>query len=332
MPQVSNSNPEWFTDLPDAISLACQWEVVAAKPGNVHRSADFPDVGLIDFLHSSLAVSHVARRWVSVWSDPTEVTEPTFGRFILEAVRATRQLTASNTNLGICLLLGPLAESWSRLSAGSLARGSSMRPSLEQWRSHNESLISAATVEQTRFIYAAIALAKPGGLGAVAEADVAASAELQTTDSVAHVMKLAADRDSIAAEFVSGYSVTFARTVPSLLELLASGCGLQWAIVGTYLRLLADKPDTLIVRKVGHERAREVSVWARQLADSYFPVGLRDWSKANREEECEQSLANFDFALRSDGNRLNPGSTADLIAAGLFVALLSGGIVLPIAW
>ncbi|MDP1563555.1 MAG: triphosphoribosyl-dephospho-CoA synthase [Pirellulaceae bacterium] len=332
MPQVANSNPEWFPDLPNAICLACQWEVVAAKPGNVHRSADFPDVGLIDFLHSGLAVSHVARRWVSVWSNPTVAIEPTFGQFILEAVRATRQLTPSNTNLGICLLLGPLAESWSRLTARSKVNGSSAPPSLEQWRSQNETLISTATVEQTRFIYEAIALAKPGGLGAVSEADVAAANELQTADSVAHVMELAADRDSIAAEFVSGFSVTFERTVPSLLELLSSGCGLQWAIVGTYLRLLAEKPDTLIARKLGHERATEVSVWARQLADSYFPAGLRDWAKADREAECEQSLANFDFALRSDGNRLNPGTTADLIAAGLFVALLSGGIVLPVTW
>jgi triphosphoribosyl-dephospho-CoA synthase len=36
------------------------------------------------------------------------------------------------------------------------------------------------------------------------------------------------------------------------------------------------------------------------------------------------SLADFDASLRTDGNRLNPGTTADLVAATLLAALLSG--------
>jgi triphosphoribosyl-dephospho-CoA synthase len=195
-----------------------------------------------------------------------------------------------------------------------------------------KSLIASASVAQTRFIYEAIGLAKPGGMGAVPEADVAATSPLRDSDTVAHVMALAADRDSIAAEYVSGYALTFERTVPSLLGLLSSGCGLQWAIVGTYLRLLAENPDTLIARKVGWERARQISVWAGQLVDEFFPQDLPDWAKADREEACEQSLGDLDFALRSDANRLNPGTTADLIAAGLLVATLAGKISQPIRW
>lgn len=333
MSQAAVDSMDSFTcDVPTAICLACQWEVVAAKPGNVHRTADFHDIGLIDFLQSGLAVSNTARRWQTTWSAAAGDPQPMFGQFILDAVLATRQLTRSNTNLGICLLLGPLAEVWARQAADLTKSQQARRLTLAQWRSQTQNWVALASVEQTQFIYQAISIAKPGGLGAVPEADVAAASELRATDTVAHVMKLAAERDSIAAEFVSGYALTFEQTVPSLLNLLSSGCGLQWAIVGSYLRLLAANPDTLIARKVGWDRAREISVWARQLAEEFFPSGLQNWEQAHREEACEQSLADLDFALRSDGNRLNPGTTADLIVAGLFVALLSGEISLPVRW
>ena len=36
------------------------------------------------------------------------------------------------------------------------------------------------------------------------------------------------------------------------------------------------------------------------------------------------ALAEFDASLRQDGNALNPGTTADLVTAVLFVALLEG--------
>lgn len=347
-----------FCDLATAMCLACQWEAVAAKPGNVHRSADFVDVGLMDFLHSGVAVGNTAKVWSRVWSDQATETGPSFGRFIFEAVQATRRLTTSNTNLGICLLLGPLAEAWTKefdvedsftrsIAAGvgghdhasppseishSVPTASNVAEVLVKWRTRTKKLIATASMEQTRWIYAAIALAKPGGLGTVEEADVTANTGLRESDTVAHVMQLAVQRDSIASEYISGFELTFERTVPSLQELLSRGCSLQWAIVGTYLRLLAEQPDTLIVRKVGRDRATEISVWAKQLAEEFFStrspgVGTPDWL-----ELCEQSLGDLDFALRSDGNRLNPGTTADLIAAGLLVALLSGIIVLPVRW
>ena len=43
-----------------------------------------------------------------------------------------------------------------------------------------------------------------------------------------------------------------------------------------------------------------------------------------------RALADLDFWLRSDGHRRNPGTTADLMAAGLFVGLRQGWIVPPL--
>jgi triphosphoribosyl-dephospho-CoA synthase len=43
-----------------------------------------------------------------------------------------------------------------------------------------------------------------------------------------------------------------------------------------------------------------------------------------RSAEGRAALAGFDASLRRDGNALNPGTTADLVTAVLFVALLEG--------
>jgi triphosphoribosyl-dephospho-CoA synthase len=46
-------------------------------------------------------------------------------------------------------------------------------------------------------------------------------------------------------------------------------------------------------------------------------------------EDYLRALSDFDFWLRCDGHRRNPGTTADLIAAGLFAALRDGLLVPP---
>lgn len=67
---------------------------------------------------------------------------------------------------------------------------------------------------------------------------------------------------------------------------------------------MAEYPDTLIARKAGLERSKEVSQMARWVLAGNINTG------------------EFDTYLRADGNRMNPGTTADLIATGLFLKLI----------
>jgi triphosphoribosyl-dephospho-CoA synthase len=76
--------------------------------------------------------------------------------------------------------------------------------------------------------------------------------------------------------------------------------------VSLHVGLLASHPDTLIARKAGDAAAQDVTRAARSVRAGTM------------------SLADFDASLRADGNRLNPGTTADLVAATLLAALLSG--------
>ena len=88
--------------------------------------------------------------------------------------------------------------------------------------------------------------------------------------------------------------------------LLHNGLPTLEAIVSLHVGLLASYPDTLIARKAGLEAAQAVSAAAREVRDGTL------------------SLGEFDASLRGAGNRLNPGTTADLVAGTLLAALLSG--------
>jgi triphosphoribosyl-dephospho-CoA synthase len=103
----------------------------------------------------------------------------------------------------------------------------------------------------------------------------------------------------------------FDLVVPRLVESARRFGTLTDAIVYTHVRLMAELPDTLIARKAGTEVAQRSAQLARHVLDAGSPG----------DEAYYEALANFDFWLRSDGRRRNPGTTADLIAAGLFVLL-----------
>src|SRR5205807_1769451 len=79
--------------------LACIWEATARKPGNVHRYADFADLTYLDLVQSAAAIAPVL----------TCASLSGVGKIVLEAVKATRRVAPTNTNLGIILLLAALA-------------------------------------------------------------------------------------------------------------------------------------------------------------------------------------------------------------------------------
>ena len=74
--------------------IACIWEATARKPGNVHRYRDFHDSHYTDFLLSAAAIAPVM----------ANACQRRVGVTVLDAVRATRRVTGTNTNLGIVLL------------------------------------------------------------------------------------------------------------------------------------------------------------------------------------------------------------------------------------
>src|SRR4030042_1876242 len=135
---------------------------------------------------------------------------------------------------------------------------------------------------------------------------------LEENISLYEVFKIAASYDDICSEWVNNFPITFDLAYPYLMQQLKHG-DLNMAIVDTFLKILAEHPDTFLPRKVGVERAREISVNAKKILE----LGGLETSKGRA------SVLEFDRKLRETGNKLNPGTTADLTAAALALCTLS---------
>ena len=271
-----------------AAQLACLLEVSAPKPGNVSPFAGFRDASYEDFLASAAAIGPAL----------TAAAERSLGATIHAAVEATARWAPSNTNLGLVLLLAPLARA--ALTPG----GASLRARLA-------ATLAATTVADARDTYAAIRLAAPGGLGRVPDQDVAGTPSATLRD----VMALAVERDAIAREYASDFRSTFELGAPALRAALADRLPWRDAVVEAYLTLLAAAPDTHIARKLGLPAAITVQQRGRSVLDA---GGVR--TAAGRE-----AIAALDGELRDEANTLNPGATADLTGAAIYLVLLEGG-------
>jgi triphosphoribosyl-dephospho-CoA synthase len=266
-----------------AAQLACVLEVSAEKPGNISPSHDFHDTSYEEMLRSAIAAGPELAR----------AGDRSVGETVLAVVEASRRVAPANTNLGIALLLAPLAKA--ALEAGPL-------------RARLAATLRALDVTDARAAYAAIRLAGAAGL----QERVAHDVRSEPAVGLREAMASAAERDSVASEYVTDYALTFDTGVPALAAALRDGLALRDAIVELHLRLLDQVPDTLVARKRGAGTAARVSAGAR---DVLAAGGVR--SAAGR-----RALRSFDASLREQGNALNPGTTADLVTATLFVALV----------
>src|SRR5689334_14168508 len=181
-----------------AAQLACLFEVSAFKPGNITPRHDFADTSYEDMLRSAIALGPELGR----------AGERGVGDTVLAAVRATRRVAGSNTNLGIALLLAPIARA--ALVGASVAQ-----------------VLGDLTLDDAEAAYAAIREARPGGLDAPVEHDVREAPAITLREA----MSAAADRDSVAAEYARDFSVTYGIGLPALGRALEAGLRVRDAVV-----------------------------------------------------------------------------------------------------
>ena len=119
-------------------------------------------------------------------------------------------------------------------------------------------------------LYEAVDIASPSGLGDAPDLDVTdpASKErlLRENVSLFEVFKIASGYDDICFEWVNNYPVTFDLAYPYLMAQLENK-PLNTAVVHTFLKILSERPDTFITRKVGKEKALEVSADAKAVLE-----------------------------------------------------------------
>jgi triphosphoribosyl-dephospho-CoA synthase len=269
-------------NLQECVHRACLLEATSRKPGNVHPGAAFEHVAYEDFVVSADAIAPVL----------ANTRDLGVGKSILEAVKATRSVCEHNTNLGIILLLAPLAAVPTDVS---LSEGI-------------QSVLFQLTQEDAEHTYEAIRLAQPRGLGSTDSADVSTSLPKGT---LTEVMSQAADRDAVANQYASSFETVLDYAVATLIT--ASRFEEDWeqAIIYLQLKLIARDSDTDIARKCNSIDVHE----AKRLAMSVLQGG---WPTAM---EGRLRIREFDRWLRAKGSQRNPGTTADLVTAGVFAVL-----------
>ena len=280
-----------------AFRAACLAEIDTLKPGNVHRFA--PGHGMTAETFETAA--DAAAPALASRGQPV-------GKRILAATRASFGAVGVNANLGIVLLCAPLAAAAERADAiafeteedGADALHEAVRTVLDDL---DESDAIAA--------FAAIAWASPGGLGNRPKHDVRAAPTIGLVDAMA----LAADADLVARQYVNGFADVFEVGLAAINSSAypEESCLGNGRALSAFLAFASRYPDSHIARKFGTVAAADCR------------EGFREFSKTlNDLSDWDERLAlarTFDRELKL--NSLNPGTSADLTVASLFVKKLA---------
>lgn len=274
------------SQISNAYRQACLSELDALKPGNVHRFSDGHGMTLEDFITSAnVSAEHLTSPGLGL------------GERIYTAVVATHEAVGCNTNLGILMLCAPVIQAiyYPGQQAATL-------------RENLNTVLLQVDAKELDWLFRAIRLAAPGGLGRSDKHDVtqAPSADL------VEVMEHAAERDQIARQYATGFIDLFEFALPKLRSYEARWQSKEWAITGLYLSLLAHFPDTHIRRKSGLYKAVAISLHAAGL--------LQGLSQAETPEHYQLRLLQADNEFKREG--INPGTSADLTVATLFISHL----------
>ncbi len=308
---------EFFSLVQQCATLAVLLEVSGyPKPGNVHRIRDTPKTRYEHFLAGAVAIGpsirDAALSGYRVSCGEINLKEAGVGQHILRAVIDTSNWQrGGNVNLGTILLFIPLAVAAGMAHpCGKIVSG--------ELRKNVRRVMESTTANDTLAVYEAISIANPGGLGKVEKYDVTkeVSKSLIREENVTlqDVFRISAGWDNISKEWITGMEITFEVGYPAFLRVYNEFRDVNTATVHTFLEILSKNPDSLIQRKTSMEKALEVS---KAAAEVLKQGGLTSEKGRTMCWKLDEKL------YRSKGN-LNPGTTADLTASSIFVALLEG--------
>lgn len=297
----------------DKVRIAIIRECSAPKLGNVFPGAEFTDMTYDTFCTAASAIGTAVDEMR--YASRVNSIDLGIGDYCLCMVQAMMNSAGRNTSLGTILLLAPLIVASHRSK------------SIHQ-------VLAELSPRDTSLVYEAIRLANPGGMGKADLMDVAETPPL----SLGEAMRFASSYDDVALQYVSEFELVM-RLGRRIAELVATSVqrskrdewqesqGMQMSVEEVLfnrvvqliqLEVLAERVDSLIVRKSGIELAKAVMNRCREI------------SGMSPDDECWQDhwkeLDRWMREKRNDeGKHLaNPGTTADLIAAAIFFCMQNG--------
>ncbi len=269
----------------DAYKKACLCDVEAFKPGNVSVFNAGHDMDVGDFLLSA-----------EVSAEPITNPEYSLGEKIYYSVEATRDAVGCNTNLGILLLCAPVIQAAQQLQARQ-----SLRDTLQQ-------VLESTSVKDAGWVFKAITLANPGGLGKSESQDVSGRPDV----TLFQAMEIAQNKDRIAKQYVTNYKDIFNFSILRYNDGLNRFENQEWAAVFVFTGLLSKFPDSHIERKYGNGHSGWVLKKIIAVDDALL--------NTQDPEQLIPMLHEVDREFKAKG--INPGTTADLTVATVFVVMM----------
>jgi triphosphoribosyl-dephospho-CoA synthase len=271
------------------IQAAILMEASTIKLGNVHPNASFVDMNYEHFVRAANAIGQAIDRRLA--DSNCASCQPAVGVLVVEATKAMMDHVGRNTSLGTILLISPLI-------------GCKDQRQLQ-------ARLSALTPGDSAYVYGAIRMAKPGGIGTSDAHDVHAGAP----SDLMIAMKHAAAYDDVALQYATDFELVF-QGVECYRSLVARSLHQEdlTPVQQLQLRWMSERVDSLIARKGGLKLAEEVRLRSSLVYDAWL-------ARASGWRESWQSLdAWMRQQVSSDRKQLaNPGTIADLIAAVLFL-------------
>jgi len=268
--------------------LALLLEVAGTpKPGNVDRRREYDDLRFEHFLAGAVGSSRGLR---------TVARGEPIGTAFERAVAGMSEQSGGNTQFGALLVIVPLLK----------AAVDDRLTSDEVTETVAETTVEDACAFYRAFEHVDVAVDDPPD--GLEELDVRRGRDAEETlrergVTLYEVMERSADIDGVAAEWTSG----FERSFEAASWLLADEGPIYRRASRAFLRLLADEPDTFIATRNSDATAEEATRRARAVLAG---------------EEDAEELAE-EFVARD----INPGTTADITAGGLFIALENGLVI-----
>ena len=305
-------------DISRYISLSSLLELSGyPKAGNVHRRRDFSKTRFEHFLAGIIAMQPCFQRFCERIYRKTEKSIENFsfvklGQLYHEAsAEMMRWQKGGNVLLGHILILSPLA-------ASSAICYKLNTLSLKKYRKMLDKIISDATIEDTMYLYKAIRICNPGGLGKVEKYDVNEEGVLDQLKkdniTLKRIFELSRERDLISEEYSSNFKIIFEEGLPYFIEIFNSTKDINVAVVDTFYKLLSNHLDSLIIRKAGINKAKMVSYHAKKIIDL---------GGISRKKGLKLALK-LDDMLQAKEGMMNPGTIADLVSGVIFLGLMSG--------
>jgi len=253
------------------------------KPGNIDRDHDYPDTKYEDFLAAAIGVYPILER---------ACREGGIGELILDSSEeSVMWQSGGNTHFGAFILLFPLIKAASvnphgiQDAAISITRETTIEDAVDFYRAFSKVQV------------------KMKGSDDLDASDERSIDEIRRRGlTLFDIMEISAKNDMVAREWVNGFTRSF-QSADMIAERRISGT-LNDAIVLTYLELLANEPDTFVVKKYDLEKALYVQGLAIDV--------------------LERRMTLNELSRRLYSEKINPGSSADIMIAGIFIALSRG--------